>query len=136
MSFGFSVGDIIAGASLCYKVSSAIKDGPAELNSARASLRSLTTLLERVDKEFGSLCEDEGRKEELVDIMVDCRSTVNKFKKVVEKYSDVDTGKKKRSMGLKVLKWSMKDKSALPEIQRAIGFHLGSLNAMMNVQHR
>lgn len=137
MSFGFSVGDIIAGATLCYDVAKAINDGPKELVAVRSSLKSLTSVLRRVDRDFEKLTEeildDENRKEELEEVMIGCRATVKQLRKIVDKYSSLDPGKKK-GIRFKAVKWSLVDAKALPGIQTQVGRHLDALNTLMNAQ--
>lgn len=143
MSFGFSIGDLLASAELCYKVARSIKDGPSQLKAARSSLRALITVLKRIEKDFEKLSlqlamgEDTDRKEEFDDLMFGCRVTVRKFQKIVAKYDETGAGGKEMKMvGFKGLRWSLIDCKALPGIQCEIGMHLDSLNAIVNAQQR
>jgi chromosome segregation ATPase len=141
MSFGVSVGDILAIGALCGQVYTAIKDGPRELAEARSQLASLETALSTLRTVFDQLevvakeSEGEsttrikqGEKADLETLVKGCDETLKDFQKLVHKYAAVTTSKR---LSCGNLKFSLKDGPALANIRSRITVHTNGINMLL-----
>ena len=96
MSFGWGAGDIIAGINMVQTVIRAVKDGPAEYREIHRELLSLIVALKSVQESMDdpvSLLNRKGksRKQELQDILTNCRKVVDEVQSLINKHSRLQT---------------------------------------------
>jgi hypothetical protein len=96
MSFGWAAGDIITGINIVQNVISAIKDGPAEYHEIHRELLSLNIALKPVQESTDdpdSLLNRKGqpRKQELLEILANCRKVVDEVQSLITKHSRLQT---------------------------------------------
>jgi hypothetical protein len=94
MSFGWAAGDILAGIDLVKTVIKAIKSGPSEYREIHRELSSLNIALSSVQDgvdDSESLLNRKGRprKQELLDILANCRIVVIEVQGLVDQHSSL-----------------------------------------------
>jgi hypothetical protein len=95
MSFGWGAGDILAGIDLAKTVIDAIKSGPSEYREIHRELASLNIALRSVQEGIDdpeSLLNRKGRprKQELLDILANCRIVAVEVQELVDKHSSLN----------------------------------------------
>ncbi|KAA8900902.1 hypothetical protein FN846DRAFT_920566 [Sphaerosporella brunnea] len=131
MSFGYSVGDVLAVCKVCYQVAVAIKDGPNELEEARSQLSSLQSALSALHdtNKTGVIRLHEDQKAQLETVLEGCDKTLNDLLELLNGYAAVTTPRKFSRANLK---WILKDSSsALVGLQRNIIVHTNSINVLI-----
>src|SRR5215469_11715581 len=101
MSFGFSIGDIIACSQLAVQAYSALKDAPKEFEGLRLEVRSLNATLKALADEEKcptSLIHtaSPSRREDMRLLLQNCANSMDDLQKIVLKYSILESGDKRR----------------------------------------
>jgi hypothetical protein len=131
MSFGFSIGDIIACSQLAVKAYSTLKDAPTEFDGLRLELRSLNATLKALADEEKcptSLIHiaSPSRREDMRLLLQNCANSMDDLQNLVLKYSSLGSGDKKRLR--EWISFASKDKQG-PRDKLAI--HTASMNMFL-----
>lgn len=101
MSFGFSIGDIIACIKLAADAISALKSASAEFQCLRLELTSLTATLKALEDE--ELCPtslihtaNAKRREDMRILLQNCANGMDDLRKLVYRYSSLEYKRRKK----------------------------------------
>ncbi|OBT72674.1 hypothetical protein VF21_08561 [Pseudogymnoascus sp. 05NY08] len=113
MSFGYSVGDIIAVAKLANKIRQRFVDSPEQFKAIATEVRSLSIILQDADIVLPERELTGQQKAELDGIVQGCHNLLEELKITLDKYQELDSGTKGsngRSRKVwKRLTWDQKD---------------------------
>ncbi|OQO11393.1 hypothetical protein B0A48_05649 [Cryoendolithus antarcticus] len=131
MSFGFSIGDIIACSQLAVQCYNALSDAPEEWEGLRLEFRSLNTSLKTLADEHEAptsliYSASPRRQEDLRVLLQDCRQNIEKLQRLVLDFCRFDFEKKRRI--LERIRFASKDKSG-PRDRLAL--HTASINMFL-----
>ncbi|OBT62104.1 hypothetical protein VE03_09005 [Pseudogymnoascus sp. 23342-1-I1] len=113
MSFGYSVGDIIAVADLANKIRQRFVDSPGQFKAIATEVRSLSIVLQDADIVLPERELTSQQETELEGIVQGCRDLLEELKITLDRYQELDSGAKgssERSRKVwKKLTWDQKD---------------------------
>ncbi|KFY24439.1 hypothetical protein V493_05229 [Pseudogymnoascus sp. VKM F-4281 (FW-2241)] len=112
MSFGFSVGDIIAVADLANKIRQRFVDSPEQFKAIAIEVRGLSIVLQDADIILPEKELTSQQKAELDGIMQGCHDLLIELKLTLDKYQELDLAKGSNGRSRKVWKrltWDQKD---------------------------
>jgi hypothetical protein len=95
MSFGFSIGDLVALIALTKKTYDGWRDAPREYEDVVQTLSESNMLVSHVERRFDTLIGSEtnaGKQEEIGEILRSCERTVSELRSVIERRPGTDSG--------------------------------------------
>lgn len=94
MSFGFSVGDILAISGLAFQVYTAYKDAPDDYKHISMEVKSLQAIVDEATKYFESTLLSNSKRQEGQDALQGCRSVLEDLNSLIEKYKSLASANK------------------------------------------
>ena len=94
MSFGWSVGDIIAISQLAVKVHAAYKNAPNHYKHISEEVRSLQIRINRAVQLFKSTSLSDSDREEGLEVLKGCQSILEDLNSLIEKYNSIASSSK------------------------------------------
>ncbi|KFY72189.1 hypothetical protein V499_07656 [Pseudogymnoascus sp. VKM F-103] len=92
MSFGFSVGDIIAAVELANRIRKEFVNAPSQFKAISDEARSLSIVLQDVEDRLSGPDLDEKQAKELREITNSCCDVLSELKRTLDKYSELKSG--------------------------------------------
>jgi len=129
MSFGYSVGDVIAIGQLAWKVYKSCKDAPESFANISMEVLSLHALLKEVEEALSDNLST-SRKNSLATIVTDCQAVLGDLQALVDKYESLGSGSKRTwdRMG-----WGLND---ISELRARLTANIGMLTAFIRREIR
>lgn len=86
MSFGWSVGDIIAISRLAAKVYTAYKDAPDDYRHISDEVKSLQIIIDKAAQHFESTTLSTNNRQEGQEVLKGCQNVLEDLNSLIEKY--------------------------------------------------
>jgi len=125
MSFGYSLGDIIALGQLAWNVYKSCRDAPESFNNIATEVLSLQAVLKEVEETLSNYPLSQSKKANLATILNGCRSVLEDLQALVDKYESLGTQSKRTfdRMG-----WGTND---IAELRARLVSNVAMLNTFM-----
>ena len=132
MSFGFSIGDIIAISTLTNTVRKRFVDSPNEFRVVSDEVKSLSNVLRDLEDIFPERSLNERQQADLKDYIKGCDHVLKDLDRILDRYHDLDSATRPSKLGKKPrrlwkrLKWEPDD---VKELRSRLTSNVGLLNA-------
>lgn len=126
MSFGFSVGDILAVSQLSWKIYRACKDSGDDFRSISNDVSNLHTVLKIAEEDLAKECQtdiDAQRKDSFEEITKGCRGVLGDLDRLLKKYESLST-QEQRTWDR--MRWGQED---MVGIRQRLAYQVGLINA-------
>lgn len=136
MSFGYSVGDLIAVTKLAWRLYEALEQCPQEIKDLGRDLATLYGVLSHIQQDVESdesaiRAHGEGRLKMLDSMVKNLVATLDDIEKMVDKYRPLAAGSKSSMQQLHVkLKWLVGQKK-INKMHQDISFHISAFNLLL-----